>query len=101
MHIGNWEFGTWQMIGYIGQAFFFSRFAVQWYVSERLKKSVIPLAFWYLSLIGTSILLTYAISQRDPVFTLGQAGGFFIYIRNLMLIDRAKKAASIRTPPPE
>ncbi len=45
MQIGNWEFGTWQAIGYIGQAFFFSRFCVQWYVSERLKKSVIPLAF--------------------------------------------------------
>jgi lipid-A-disaccharide synthase-like uncharacterized protein len=98
MQIGGWQFGTWQVIGYIGQACFFSRFCVQWYVSERLKKSVIPLAFWYLSLIGTSILLIYAISQREPVFTLGQACGFFIYIRNLMLIDRAKKGPSPPTP---
>jgi len=64
-----------------------------------LKKSVIPLAFWYLSLIGTSILLVYAISQHEPVFTLGQACGFFIYIRNLMLIERAKKGAPTRMPP--
>jgi len=99
MQIGSWEFGNWQAIGYIGQAFFFSRFCVQWYVSERLKKSVIPLAFWYLSLIGTSILLVYAISQHEPVFTLGTACGFFIYIRNLMLIERAKKGASTRMPP--
>ena len=98
MTIGQWEIGAWQIFGYGGQICFFSRFLVQWVVSEKKKRSVIPIAFWYLSLIGTTILLTYAISQRDAVFTVGQACGFFVYIRNLMLIRKEKQRARIQDP---
>ena len=68
----------WIVIGFAGQALFFGRFFVQWIASERRKQSVIPRAFWYLSLAGGSVLLVYAIHQRDPVFIVGQATGFFI-----------------------
>lgn len=78
-------------IGFLGQAFFFMRFFWQWIVSEREKKSVIPICFWYLSLGGSVFLLLYAILRRDIVFTVGQSTGSIIYIRNIILIHREKK----------
>ena len=83
----------WLGIGFLGQAMFFMRFFVQWIASERSKRSVIPDAFWYFSLAGGIILLSYAIYRRDPVFILGQFTGLFIYIRNLMLLRNSSKAA--------
>ena len=80
----------WIAIGLCGQVCFFSRFLVQWVVSERKGESVIPLAFWYFSIVGGLILLAYAIYRRDPVFILGQSTGCFIYIRNLVLISRSR-----------
>lgn len=80
----------WVIFGMIGQIVFALRFVVQWIASERKKESYIPLLFWYLSLAGSVILLTYAIYRKDPVFILGQSSGFIVYIRNLMLIYRKK-----------
>ncbi|MCB1369814.1 MAG: lipid-A-disaccharide synthase N-terminal domain-containing protein [Rhodobacteraceae bacterium] len=71
---------------------FSMRFLIQWISSERARKSVMPVAFWYFSLAGGAILLTYAIYRRDPVFILGQATGLFIYSRNLWLIRAEKRA---------
>ncbi len=88
----------WVIIGLIAQAAFASRFIVQWIVSERRGESVIPISFWYLSLIGTSGLLLYAIVRTDPVFILGQSMGSIIYTRNLMLIYRRRAAEQNTTP---
>jgi len=82
----------WIAFGFIGQFFFFMRFLWQWIVSERQGKSVIPVAFWYFSIMGSLILLTYAIQRRDPVFIVGQSTGTLIYVRNLILIYREKRA---------
>lgn len=82
------------LLGFAGQSLFALRFLLQWVASERKGESVIPIYFWYLSLIGSSIVLVYAIFRRDPVFILGQSGGFLIYIRNLMLIYRKRAAAA-------
>jgi len=80
---------TWVSIGYTGQLIFGSRFLVQWIVSERKQKSVIPIAFWYLSIGGSLTMFTYAaVYLGDGPFTLGQGMGCFIYIRNLVLIGR-------------
>ena len=84
---------VWVVIGFIGQAVFSLRFLVQWLVSEKRKESVIPVAFWYISLTGTIILFAYATHRRDPVFMVGQGFGFIVYIRNLMLIYRKRAAA--------
>ncbi len=81
----------WLIIGFAGQALFASRFIVQWLISEKKGKSVIPIAFWYLSISGGLLLLTYAIWRKDPVFILGQSMGVFIYTRNLMLIYRERR----------
>lgn len=88
----------WIGIGLVGQLLFFGRFLVQWIASERAKRSVVPLAFWYFSILGGSVLLVYAIYRKDPVFILGQAGGLVIYLRNLVLIRRERLATTNCSP---
>jgi len=81
----------WLVVGFTAQAVFAARFLVQWIASERAKESVVPVAFWYLSLGGAAMLLIYAIYRQDPVFILGQSTGSIIYIRNLILIHRKNR----------
>ena len=84
----------WLAVGFLGQAMFTMRFVVQWIHSERQRRSVIPVAFWYFSLGGGVLLLTYAIYRMDPVFILGQAAGLFVYGRNLYFITRGAPVES-------
>jgi lipid-A-disaccharide synthase-like uncharacterized protein len=79
---------TWLVIGFVGQAFFSMRFLVQWVFSERHRRSIIPVAFWYFSLAGGATLLAYAIHREDPVFIVGQGAGLLVYSRNLYFIWR-------------
>jgi lipid-A-disaccharide synthase-like uncharacterized protein len=79
------------MLGFAGQAVFFMRFLVQWIASERRGQSVIPLAFWYISIAGSFMLLAYGILDRDPVIIVGQSTGTLIYLRNLQLIKRGQQ----------
>ncbi|MEK6775781.1 MAG: lipid-A-disaccharide synthase N-terminal domain-containing protein [bacterium] len=81
----------WIVFGLVGQTMFFLRFLIQWIASERKKQSVIPVSFWFFSIIGGLILLIYAIQRKDPVFIIGQSTGSVIYIRNLVLIYRKRK----------
>lgn len=81
----------WLILGFSAQALFASRFIIQWIASERAGESVMPDVFWLLSLLGSSLLLIYAIKQKDPVFILGQSTGFLVYLRNLHLIKRKRK----------
>ena len=76
----------WVLLGYAGQALFTMRFVVQWIASERARKSVIPVAFWFFSIGGGALLLVYALYRRDPVFIAGQALGLVVYVRNLYFI---------------
>ena len=82
----------WLIIGFVGQALFGARFIIQWIVSEKKGESTIPLAFWYCRIGGAIVLLTYAVHRQDPVFIVGQSLGSIIYVRNLVLIDRKRKA---------
>ncbi len=86
----------WVIIGFAGQACFTSRFLLQWLASERQKKSIIPTAFWYCSVMGGAILLSYAIHRKDPVFILGQSTGLIIYLRNLYFIHQEKCRNALR-----
>ena len=81
----------WLILGFTAQFMFASRFLVQWIASERTGHSIIPISFWFLSIVGGGLLLVYAIWRRDPVFILGQATGIFIYSRNLIMINRDRK----------
>jgi lipid-A-disaccharide synthase-like uncharacterized protein len=89
------QFDAWILLGFVAQAFFTMRFVVQWLASERAKRSVVPVAFWFFSLGGGALLLVYAIVRQDPVFILGQGLGLFIYIRNLWLIANERKAMRV------
>src|SRR6202000_570973 len=86
----------WGILGFVGQAFFTMRFVVQWIASERARKSVVPVAFWFFSIGGDTLLLVYALYRRDPVFIAGQALGLLGYIRNLyfIVIDGRKTTPS-------
>lgn len=81
------------VVGFLGQGLFSARFLVQWIASERKGESIVPHAFWYLSCIGGTMLLVYAILRRDPVFIVGQAAGLVVYTRNLVLIARGRRLA--------
>jgi len=82
----------WLIIGFGGQALFFMRFLIQWIISERTGKSVIPDVFWYFSIMGGIILLAYAFHRNDPVFIMGQSVGLLVYARNVMLLQKEKSA---------
>ena len=84
------EINFWLILGLLAQICFFSRFLIQWIVTEKNKKVTIPLSFWYLSLLGGVGLLFYAIHIKDPIFILGQSTGLFIYIRNLIIVNKEK-----------
>jgi len=81
----------WVIIGFIGQGLFSARFIIQWIVSERKKQSIIPVGFWYFSLLGGVTLFAYAIHKEDPVFIVGQGAGLLVYSRNLYLIRKRAK----------
>ena len=93
---------VWLLVGFLGQGLFASRFIIQWFKSELVGRSVIPLSFWYCSLGGGIVLLAYAIHKLDPVFITGQGAGLIVYSRNLYLISREKKGThptlEIETP---
>jgi len=90
---------SWQVFGFVGQGVFTARFLVQWIASEKERDSVVPVAFWWLSLAGGVGLLAYAIHRRDPVFVVGQGMGLVIYARNLVLVARKRRRAD-RGPGP-
>ena len=85
---------VWFIVGFTGQMVFGARFVLQWIVSEYKKRSHVPIAFWYISIIGSVILLTYSIHRKDLIFMLGLSLNTLIYMRNLRLIYKhAAKSA--------
>src|ERR1051325_7781574 len=90
-HNGNFlgiEWNFWKVIGWLGNATFFSRFFVQWYATEKKKRVVVPTAFWWLSLTGSLLLLIYSLRKRDSVFIFAYAFTWIPYIRNLIIHRR-------------
>lgn len=81
----------WVILGFVAQFLFSMRFIVQWIASERVGRSIVPIAFWFFSIGGGSLLLIYAVQRQDPVFIAGQALGLIIYFRNLWLIFKEKR----------
>jgi lipid-A-disaccharide synthase-like uncharacterized protein len=84
----------WVLLGFVGQLLFTGRMLVQWLYSERRGRSVVPTAFWWMSLIGATMLLVYFGWRKEPIGVLGQATGWFVYVRNLWLIHRSDSAST-------
>ena len=89
--------GPWEIIGFVGLIVFSSRFVVQWIVSEIKKESVIPVSFWYLSIIGSLFLLSYALYRADPIFILSYLFNGLIYGRNLYFIYTKRKQVRVES----
>ena len=85
------KFDFWLVFGLGAQLVFAARFIVQWISSERAGRSVVPLSFWIISIVGGLMTLVYGIVRREPVIIFGQGAATLIYIRNIMLIMREKK----------
>lgn len=85
----SWIYG----IGICGQIFFLGRIVLQWIASEQAKDSVVPMSFWVMSIVGSIFLFVYAILRKDPVFSVGQAFGLGIYLRNIQLMNKKNKSA--------
>jgi lipid-A-disaccharide synthase-like uncharacterized protein len=88
------------LFGFAAQFVFFLRFVVQWFESERRGRSHIPIAFWYLSILGGLMILVYAALKKDLVFTCASILSLGIYIRNLMLIYRRHNRVQARRSGP-
>lgn len=88
----NFDFDFWTLWGLVAQALFFSRFIVQWWCSEKAKKTVIPDNFWYLSLIAAVMTLIYALKRSDFVFLITGILQILLYSRNLVLAGKEKKS---------
>jgi len=91
LDITSWANFWWVVMGLTAQAVFAGRFLIQWIASERAGRSYVPVAFWYISIIGGLMLLSYAIWRKDIVFILGQLFGVVVYSRNLVLIHKARR----------
>ncbi|NNM75243.1 lipid-A-disaccharide synthase N-terminal domain-containing protein [Enterovirga aerilata] len=85
------KFDLWVLFGLVAQIVFAMRFVVQWIASERAGRSVMPVAFWFISLLGGGLTLVYGLVRREPIIIIGQVLAVFIYVRNLMLIYRPRR----------
>jgi lipid-A-disaccharide synthase-like uncharacterized protein len=92
LNITSWTGLAWVTLGFAGQALFFTRLLVQWLASEKKKRSIVPVGFWWLSLAGGVMLFSYFVWRRDIVGALGQSTGVVVYARNLRLIYRKSGA---------
>lgn len=90
-NISNWFGVVWVTLGLAGQVIFTGRMIVQWLTSERAKQSIVPPSFWWMSLIGASMLIAYFFWRKDLVGVLGQGAGWLIYVRNLWMIYRTNR----------
>ena len=86
----EWHF--WKVVGWLGNVIFFSRFFVQWWATEKRKQVVVPNSFWWLSLIGSLLLLAYGLRRRDSVFIFAYAFTWIPYIRNLIISYRTRRS---------
>lgn len=81
----------WLTLGFLGQGLFGMRILIQWIYSEKHRKSVVPITFWWFSIIGGVCLLIYSLHLRDPVIISGQLFGVIVYVRNIWLIYNERK----------
>ncbi len=85
---------AWLVVGFTGQVLWTSRFLVQWYVSERLGRSVLPPVFFWISLAGAPFLFAWAVYRVDWVMMAAYALNPLPYVRNLVLLRREREATT-------
>lgn len=78
----------WIALGVIGQGLFACRFVVQWLVTEAKRKSVMPVLFWYISVLAALLKGGSHIGQVEWWFAISVFLPMPVYLRNLVLIRR-------------
>jgi lipid-A-disaccharide synthase-like uncharacterized protein len=91
LKVSGWIGVAWVVFGIAGQIVFGGRWLLQWFVSEKTKSSTVPVAFWWLSLVGSIMLFAYFVWRQDIVGTLGQTSGVVIFARNIRLIAKQRR----------
>lgn len=81
----------WKILGWLGQGLFFARFIVQWWHSERARRTVVPELFWVLSIAGTALVAVYSATQHQWLLLAGFGTNTCIYVRNLVLQHSAER----------
>lgn len=101
LHSQLWHdghFKWWEIVGWAGNAIFSTRFFVQWYATEKKKRVVVPMIFWWLSLTGSLLLLAYALfAQKSLVFVFSYVFAWIPYVRNI-IIHRRHSEAHVECP---
>lgn len=82
------------LLGIVSQVLFTLRFVYQWLYSEKNKISELPVGFWRMSVLGASLILTYAIFRKDPVLFVGHIAGLIIYVRNIIIWKKQHNAST-------
>ena len=85
----------WELTALVGEIIFGGRFLLQWIISEYRKKSHVPIGFWYMSIVGTLILMVYFTHKKAPVMLAAFSAQLLIYFRNLQLIYKERKLQDI------
>ena len=77
----------WKLIGLTGALMFGGRWLVQFIASRRQGKPVIPRAFWYMSIVGSLMTLSYFIfsAKQDAVGVLQNLFPSFTAVYSLYL----------------
>lgn len=86
-------------MGWAGNGCYFSRFALQWWKSERAKASVAPRSFWWLSLGGALLLGSYAFFKPDRPLFVGYVLTAVLYVRNLSIAYLGPRAGRLGPTP--
>ena len=94
-YIKSIKLDFWTLWGLAAQGFFFLRLIIQWFRSERAKKTIVPISFWWLGLLGAAMLFTYAAARKDIVFLITAVLQVIIYSRNLSIAVRSTKTETV------
>lgn len=87
--MNSFQVDYWTLVGIAAQVMFFSRFILQWYLSEKTGKITVPISFWILSLIGAGLILVYALARQDIVFIITGILQLGLFSRNLSIARRS------------
>ena len=88
----------WKILGWLGQGLFFARFIVQWWHSERARRTVVPELFWILSIVGTLLVGIYSATQHQWLLLAGFATNTCIYVRNLFMQHARERSPALTHP---
>ena len=85
MILFGFQIDLWTLFGLTAQSLFFLRFVLQWYASEKQKRIIIPVNFWYISLVAAVMAAIYGWARRDVVFLLAGLLQLILFSRNLVI----------------